>query len=146
VTHQLVRRFPIASPPKSLLAVAQKPLLAPAYLNFLESIEATDTGNLSDGWAAYKVRISYRSIFRAYEVIEHHVDYDTQTARLRHNSPLACFDATYVVGDQHVDLSCSYEAKLPVVAWLISIGLDRMLAQIVAAMDRYAASLAPSPT
>lgn len=134
----LTRTFPIASKPQDLLDLANQPLLATAYLNFLTKICSSICPSRSDPWQSYDVWVQYRSIIKAHGVVEHCFEPSTQTIRLRHDGPFAQFEAAFVVHSNDVQLDCTYVAKLPLITWLIHKTLDRLLKQVAFAMDRYA--------
>jgi hypothetical protein len=146
VSQSLTRTFPIASHPDALLRLAGQPLLAPAYLNFLDSIVPVTDPSQSDGWNAYDVQISYRSLFRASGTIEHLTEPLKGKSHLRHDGPLARFEAVFSINHGRVDLTCKYEAKVAMINWLVARVLDRALQQVASAMDRYAAARSIGPT
>ena len=138
--------FQITCDPEVLLDLASRPLLAPAYLNFLETIEPGQGLTADSDWAPYTVRVAYRSILKTSGLVEHRVDKAARAAHLRHDGPLAQFEAIYRIIDHQVELNCAYTTKVPLVSWLVRTVLNRALVQIAAAMDRYAASRTAAPT
>jgi hypothetical protein len=139
------RVFPIAAKPSDLLALASLPLLGPNYLNFLERIERSNGQDESRMWTSYEVWIVYKAILKTKGMIEHFVDAAQNKVTLRHNGDIAMFVSTFQIKSNEVHLTCTYEAKIPLTAWLVARVLDRALIQSAAAMDRYAASRALGP-
>jgi hypothetical protein len=146
VTHELTRCFAISSPKQRLFALACQPMLAPRYLNFLTGIAPLGETKEVGAWKRYHVDVSYRALLKTSGVVEHCSDEIAHSAHLRHDGTLACFDASFKIGEDHVDLTCTYQAKVPLVRWLIRFVLHRALGRVAHAMDRYAASSALSPT
>jgi hypothetical protein len=146
VSQSLTRTFPIASHPDALLRLAGQPLLASAYLNFLDTIAPVDARGESDGWKAYDVQVSYRSLLKASGRVEHLTEPHKGKSHLRHDGPLARFEAVFSINHGRVDLTCTYEAKAAMINWLVAKVLDRTLKQVAAAMDRYAATRSIGPT
>jgi hypothetical protein len=138
LARQLKRRFATRASAAQLFALVEQPLLAPAYLNFLAAIAPLDGGEENDGWVRFEVDVTYRTVLKTRGVVTLATDPVTKTARLRHKGTLAEFEATFTIASQHVDLACLYDAKAPLVRWLIKLSLDRLLVQIAAAMDRFA--------
>jgi hypothetical protein len=129
-----------------LFILAGRPLLGPAYLNFLNHIEACATSSAPDSMACYHFDVSYRGILKTQGEVLHSCDQARQSVRLCHNGALAQFDALFEIKDGCVLLSCTYQSKAAVINWIIGKLLDRSLGQIARAMDRYAATLPNAPT
>jgi hypothetical protein len=146
VSQSLSRTFPISSHPDALLRLAGQPLLAPAYLNFLDTIAPVTGRSESNGWNAFDVQVSYRSLLRASGRIEHLTEPHIGKSHLRHDGPLAQFEAVFTINHGRVDLTCTYEAKVAMINWLVARVLDRALQQVASAMDRYAAARSIGPT
>jgi hypothetical protein len=142
----LNRTFPITVCPIALLNVASLPLLAPDYLNFLKRISVSEPAYRCQDWACYDVWVTYKSLLNATGVVEHRLDRATQTVFMRHDGPIAAFEAVFHVQAGLVELACTYSTKVPMISWLIGKSLDRLLSQVAFAMDRYAAFCEVSPT
>jgi hypothetical protein len=145
MAETLTRTFAITASPRQIIGVASTPLLAPAYLNFLTQIRAVEVPSPGGAGKLYDVWVHYRSLIKTQGRVEHHVDAPQQQVRLRHDGPIVMFDATFSVATHEVHLRCNYIAKVPLATWIISKVLDRALAQVATAMDRYAASFTVGP-
>lgn len=151
MARKLVRHFVIRAQPHQFLWLASQPHRAPHYLNFLTDIrpsEAKQCGKLDFekfDWRQYKVWVQYRHLLKAQGFVRIHVDGDSSTVHLNHDGNLAQFEAAFCVEPGLVTMTCHYEAKIPLVSWLISKVLDRALDQIAAAMDSYAVSSTLGP-
>jgi hypothetical protein len=140
MTKSLQHTFSISAPKAALMDLAGQPLIAPRYLNFLTSICQNTHAQCPDGHAAYDVGVNYRAILKAEGLVYHGVDRARHQAFLSHDGPLAAFKAVFAVTDGQVDLVCTYHAKVPLITLLIERLVDRALAQVASAMDRYAAN------
>jgi hypothetical protein len=140
MTKSLQRTFAITAPTAALMNVAEQPLIAPRYLNFLTSICRNTEVPCPEGHAAYEVGVSYRAILKAEAIVYHGVDRNQNLAFLSHDGPLAAFDAVFALKDGEVVLVCTYHAKVPLISMLVNKLVDRALVQVAGAMDRYAAS------
>jgi hypothetical protein len=145
MVKSFTRIFPIKAAPSSLMELASLPLLGPHYLNFLQRIEKTDDQGSKHGWTSYKVWVVYKSILKTQGVVEHLAEGALQKVTLRHDGGIAMFVSTFQIEADEVQLTCTYDAKIPLVQWLVARVLDRALTQVASAMDRYAATRAWGP-
>jgi hypothetical protein len=149
MNRNLVREFEVNSTRDAFLAVAQRPLLGPHYLNFLTKIEPRHVvaqPHMPVDWQLFFVWVNYRSILKTQSVVAYRFDVASSCVFLRHDGNLAAFEAQFEIGQGRVRLECIYNAKNALVSWLIATALDRALGQISGAMDRYAATLDAAPT
>lgn len=144
--ERLERRLEVVSSPEALLYLANQPLLAPRYLNFVTDIVPLEREMSDVVGHHYDVGIRYRVVLATRGIVHHHYDGDKQTITLRHDGKLAQFVATFGVSQGAVTLVCDYQTKVPLVTWLVGRLLDRAIHQAASAMDRYAACLVTSPT
>jgi hypothetical protein len=143
MTKSLQRTFATTAPEAALMSLAEQPLIAPRYLNFLSSICQNTEAPCPEGHAAYDVAVSYRSILKAEALVYHGVDLNQNMVFLSHDGPLAAFDAVFAVKDGEVVLVCTYQARVPLISMLVNKLVDRALMQVAGAMDRYAAGHGP---
>jgi hypothetical protein len=143
--ENLKQTFPTRASSRALFAVAQRPLEAPLYLNFVAAITPEPSLAQRDS-TAYDVVVNYRHILRATGLVRHKTDEALRAVYLTHDGPLAKFDAVFLIHEGHVELSCTYRAKTRLLNWLVRTVLARALRQVAAAMDAYAASFDSGPT
>jgi hypothetical protein len=150
--QRLVRHFDMTAQPHQLLWLAGEPHLAPRYLNFLTDIRhlqaqvpmpAKPQGH---NWRCFQVWVQYRNILKTEATVYLRVDPSLARVYLNHDGGLAQFDAAFQIDTGQVTLTCDYQAKVPLVSWLIAKVLDRALSRVAQAMDRYAATLSDVPT
>lgn len=147
----LVRHFVIHAQPHQFLWLASQPQHAPHYLDFLTYIRQSEEKHglkfdyEKSDWRRYEVWVQYRHLLKAQGFVHVRVDSDSRTVFVDHDGNLAQFEAAFLVEPGLVTMTCHYKAKIPLVSWLISKVLDRMLGQVGAAMDRYAASSTLGP-
>jgi hypothetical protein len=137
--QRIARRFLTKAPQQSLFELAGQPLLGPHYLNFLVAIgPATPANDATGEWTLYNAEIAYRGLLKAKGQVAHQTCHETMTAQLRHDGPLIGFEASFVIQQEHVDMTCDLDAKVPLIQWLVKVMLARALVQVAAAMDTYA--------
>jgi hypothetical protein len=138
LSQSLKRHFPTASRQSDLLALASQPLLAPAYLNFVDRIDIVSSTGGALVWREFDVHVRYRSLLKTTGRVAHRVIDGASIVQLRHDGVLVSFEAQFSIFEGHVELDCVYTPKVAMMNWLVAVALDRTLVQIAGAMDRFA--------